>query len=119
MRSRFRIITTLWKNVSIGQLFSWSEALAGRSTSVPPRQRSAGVAFVRPGLLADDAAEQRFELDGTVHGHLDDQGGVGALAIGDDRKRIAGARRRRLGSPRGADGRDSVPRALATSREAA
>ncbi len=41
VRSRLRIITTLWKKVSIGQLFS-CEPLPGLSTSVPPRHFSAG-----------------------------------------------------------------------------
>src|SRR5690349_5055367 len=48
VRRRFRSITILWKKVSIGKVFSCRSALAGRSTSVPPRHLAAGATAVRP-----------------------------------------------------------------------
>src|SRR5262245_46414530 len=48
VRRRLRSITILWKKVSIGQVFSCRSALAGRSTSWPPRHLAAGATAVRP-----------------------------------------------------------------------
>ena len=48
VRRRFRSITTLWKNVSIGHVLSCKPGVPGRRTSVPFRHFSAGAAGVMP-----------------------------------------------------------------------
>jgi len=42
VRSRFRIITTLWKRASTGQAFSCRPGFPGRSTTCPPRHFGRG-----------------------------------------------------------------------------
>src|SRR5262245_25688777 len=80
--------------------------LLERGVAGPEDQRAAAPAIGRghgreAGLLADDAAQERFELDGTVHGNLDDERRIGAFLRGHRRKRITGTRRGRLAAGRG------------------